>query len=142
MQEQFIGIPNYKFYLNTGTLNATLTTSPYHYLYSYLQMYMFFLSYNGSFYNISVTGNGFIRPVISLSANVLYFFGNGTESSPYVITLPSTEMSSDNEKNNLVSFLNVNNLKISNMFDNIFIDATLLDKLLYCLYVFVSKEII
>lgn len=78
---------NYKYYLYTGSDYWTMSPA---YFNSYAaSTYIWSVLYTGDLYtNASSAGYG-VRPVVNLKSDVLYSGGTGTETDPYVITLPN-----------------------------------------------------
>ena len=82
------GSMNYKYYLYTGAYYWTM--SPYTF-YSYdASASVWYVSSAGNLYTTaSSAAPAGVRPVVNLNSDVLYSGGTGTESDPYIITLPS-----------------------------------------------------
>lgn len=78
---------NYKYYLNTGSFYWTM--SPYNFASNYLRATAGIVYGNGNLGYANLSASYGVRPVVNLNSDVLYSGGTGTESDPYIITLPS-----------------------------------------------------
>ena len=82
------GSMNYKYYLYTGATYWTMSPSNFHANYSYA--YVWFVHSAGSLSSNIFSAHAYgVRPVVNLDSDVLYSGGTGTESDPYIITLPN-----------------------------------------------------
>ena len=81
------GSMNYKYYLYTGTYYWTMSPS---YFSSSSANARVWNVYSTGLLNNSNSASAYgVRPVVNLNSDVLYSGGTGTESDPYIITLPS-----------------------------------------------------
>ena len=87
----YIGLLSTNEYLNAGGNNSFLNNNSYFWTINYDDNSFYFVNNNGSINNyIKDKSNNYfsygIKPVITISGNVMYIKGNGTKNSPYIFT--------------------------------------------------------
>ena len=102
IENQFIGLLSLGDYLNASLdSNCTTSVSPSCMNYNYLSKFrlpwwtvtgvndntyqVYRVAEQGSSEEVSASGKGYIRPVISLSKDALYVSGTGSKADPYVV---------------------------------------------------------